>query len=77
MNIAIMNGLFISGSDILVGKKIDVIFVQHEGSYFSRVIRARTCGCRLEVPNNYTTIQEFKEEFSSILNSQVWVMDIA
>ena len=38
---------------------------------------AHTCGRVLEIPKAYESFPIFRSEFNCILNSQVWVMDIA
>ena len=60
---------FCTGSDLLF-KEIAVRFTQIDG--FARRFIAHTCGCILEIPDYV----EFRSEFTSVLKSDVWVMDI-
>ena len=41
-----------------------------------RPIIAHTCGRMLELPKNYESFPQSRSEFSSLLSSNVWVMDI-
>ena len=65
---------FTTGMDILVGKKMQVIFIKCEG-LSARPI-AHTCGPLLEIPSTYANFVEFREEFTKILNRNTWEMDI-
>ncbi|XP_055076722.2 uncharacterized protein [Misgurnus anguillicaudatus] len=66
---------FCTGADLLVARFIHVRFVQPQSS-FTRSPQSHTCGCVLEVPNNYTSYPELAEEFINILDANIWVMDI-
>ncbi|XP_076869719.1 uncharacterized protein LOC143521007 [Brachyhypopomus gauderio] len=66
---------FCTGADLLVASAIHVRFVE-PNSAFTRSPQAHTCGCVLEVPNNYTSYPELAEEFGSVLDANIWVMDI-
>ncbi|XP_076850602.1 uncharacterized protein LOC143500373 [Brachyhypopomus gauderio] len=66
---------FCTGADVLVTSTIHVRFVA-PSSDFVRSPQAHTCGCVLEMPNTYTSYLEMSEEFSRLLDSNVWVMDI-
>lgn len=66
--------LFI-GADILLGKRITVRLVAPV-SEFSRRPVAHTCGCVLEVPDSYCSFVDLRNDFSAILKSSVWSMDI-
>ena len=64
---------FCTGSNLLL-KEIAVRFTQIDG--FARRFIAHTCGCILEIPDSYENYVEFRSEFTSVLKSDVWVMDI-
>ncbi|XP_061639101.1 uncharacterized protein LOC133482700 [Phyllopteryx taeniolatus] len=66
---------FCTGADLLVAQKIYVRFFEPENT-FTRRPMSHTCGCVLELPNNYGSYPELAEEFDSILNANMWVMDI-
>ena len=61
---------------MLLGKEIKVQLVTPE-SLFTRRPIAHTCSCTLELPNNYKSVIELRNEFSSILKSDVWTMDFS
>lgn len=63
------------GADVVIKDKIYVRFVGNR-SKFVRAPVAHTCGCVLEIAYDYETYQEFREEYSNILESGIWVMDI-
>lgn len=63
------------GADLLVAKEIHVHFVEPK-STFTRSPQSHTCGCVLKVPNNYGSYLELAEEFTSVLDANVWVIDI-
>ena len=65
---------FCTGSDLLLGKDIEVSFVNVTG--LARRPVAHTCSCLLELPKTYENFPQFRSEFLSILNANVWVMDI-
>ncbi|CAL9699778.1 unnamed protein product [Knipowitschia caucasica] len=66
---------FCRGADLLVAQKIQVQFIEPE-SMFTRRPTSHTCGCLLEVPNNYASYPELAEEFTNVLDANMWVMDI-
>jgi len=66
---------FSTGADLVVAQKIQVRFTEPE-SMFTRRPTSHTCGCVLEVPNNYASYPELAEEFMNVLDANVWVMDI-
>ncbi|XP_041861569.1 uncharacterized protein LOC121652708 isoform X2 [Melanotaenia boesemani] len=66
---------FCTGADLIVAQKIQVRFTDPE-SIFTRRPTSHTCGCVLEVPNNYASYPELAEEFTNILDANMWVMDI-
>ncbi|XP_041924294.1 uncharacterized protein LOC121688641 [Alosa sapidissima] len=71
-------GLFLrycTGSDLFLGKMIQVTFVNMPD--FARRPVAHTCSCALELASNYTTFSEFRSEFLAVLKSGIWVMDMA
>ncbi len=55
-------------------KKITVSFVPF-ATEFQRTPVGHTCGCHVEIPA-YTDYTDMKTEFSAVLKSNVWVMDI-
>ena len=68
----------ITGSDLLVKENIFVRLFKCDAhtSNFARSPVAHTCGCILELLDNYTELAELRGEFNGILKSAVWVMDI-
>ena len=66
---------FVTGSNLVVVPKVTVAFVV-EASQLQRAPCAHTCGCTLELPYSYLTFQEFRQEFTNVLESKVWVMDV-
>ena len=63
---------FCTGSDLLVsGVKVDFT-VQIN---FTRRPIGRTCGMLLELSDSYDHLPDFRSEFGSILESNIWVMD--
>lgn len=66
---------FLTGSDILIIESIDIIFTKPESSFERRPI-AHTCAPCLELPSTYNSYCELREEFSNILNSNDWEIDI-
>ena len=66
---------YLTGSDIIIVEKIDVIFVKPESSICRRPI-AHTCGPTLELPSTYNTYCELREEFTNILEQTNWEMGI-
>ncbi|KAF4092325.1 hypothetical protein AMELA_G00019490 [Ameiurus melas] len=62
-------------ADLLVAQNIQVQFMEPE-NMFTRTPQAHTCGCVLEVPNNYASYPELAEEFINALDANMWVMDI-
>ncbi|XP_065110919.1 carbohydrate sulfotransferase 10 isoform X1 [Paramisgurnus dabryanus] len=70
-------GLFLrycTGSDLFLSKTIQVTF--KEMNEFSRRPIAHTCTQQLELACDYSTYAEFRSEFSSVLNTGVWIMDM-
>ncbi|KAL3978283.1 fumarate hydratase, class II [Sarotherodon galilaeus] len=65
---------FCTGSDLNLGKNIIIGFNKLKG--FQRRPVAHTCGCVLELPINYDRYPDFRSEMNSVLESNVWVMDI-
>lgn len=66
---------FSTGADLIVAQKIQIRFTEPE-SIFTRRPISHTCGCVLEVPNNYASYPELAEEFANVLDANMWVMDI-
>ncbi|KAK5874178.1 hypothetical protein PBY51_019151 [Eleginops maclovinus] len=65
---------FTTGSDIITCTKIQVVFTKM--SDFSRRPIGHTCGFVLEVSDSYDNFPDFRSEFSAVLDSNIWVMDI-
>ena len=65
---------FCTGSDLCVCDTINVTFVDVQG--FTKRPIAHTCSCLLELSKNYDSFPEFRSEFTAILNSGIWIMDI-
>ena len=59
---------------ILSMNAITVTFTQLTG--FERRPIGRTCGNMLELPSTYESFVDLRHEFSEILQSGVWVMDV-
>ncbi|XP_053288829.1 uncharacterized protein LOC128449596 [Pleuronectes platessa] len=66
---------FMTGSDVICVKKIEVIFTSLEG--LARRPIAHTCGPTLELPSTYNSYPELRSEIESILSSNSFTMDIA
>ena len=66
---------FFTGCDVIIVKEIPVAFVI-DGSEFSRRPVAHTCGPLLELPSTYRNFPELRSEFTNILKSSDWEMDI-
>ena len=72
---------FGTGSDILLSdgvnefKAISISFTNVTGLVKNPV--AHTCGRVLEISEQYDSVLEFRSEFSSVLTSDIWVMDFA
>ncbi|KAJ8025184.1 hypothetical protein HOLleu_35318 [Holothuria leucospilota] len=65
---------FCTGSDLLTCNLISVTFNQSDG--FTRSPIAHTCTCTLEIPVTYETFTDLKNDFTQILRSNVWIMDL-
>ncbi|ELU06789.1 hypothetical protein CAPTEDRAFT_205215 [Capitella teleta] len=65
---------FCTGSDAVVCSELHVKVVDYS-SEFARQPVAHICGFLLELPN-CSSYAEFSEEFSNVLKSGIWVMDI-
>lgn len=63
---------FCAGSDLLSGH-IKVEFTQ---SIFSRQPISHTCGMALKPSDSYDHLTELRSEFTSILDNNIWIMDI-
>ncbi|XP_053348743.1 uncharacterized protein LOC128519158 isoform X1 [Clarias gariepinus] len=61
---------FCTGADLLVAKFIHARFIQPK-SFSTRGPQSHTCGCVLEVPNNYTSYLELAEEFANVLDADI------
>lgn len=65
---------FVTGSSVLLAKKITVSFNNLSG--LARRPISHTCDCMIELPISYTTYPEFESEFTKVLTSEVsWAMD--
>ena len=65
---------FCTGSDLLVSGHIMVEFAVQ--SSFTRRPIAHTCGMVLKLSDSYDHFPDFRSEFNSILESNIWIMDI-
>ncbi|XP_035996096.1 uncharacterized protein LOC118563930 [Fundulus heteroclitus] len=65
---------FCTGSDLLLSGIIEVEFTVQTS--FTRRPIGHTCGMLLELSDSYDSFPDFRSEFNSILESNVWVMDI-
>jgi len=65
----------LSGSDLIVSDEITVSFIKAESDFQRRPI-AHTCGCVLELPDTYTEFTDLRKDFTEILKSGIWIMDI-
>lgn len=74
-SIYIVDLLYVTGADVLVANHIQVRFVE-PANEFGRMPVGHTCGCVLELPDTYASQIEFTEEFTKVLNSNIWAMDI-
>jgi hypothetical protein len=67
---------FISGSDVLSCKEIEVTFTSLSG--FQRRPVVHTCGPMLELPTTYECFTDLASEFTSMMREdQAWAFDIA
>ena len=66
---------FVTGSDVICVKEIEVILTSLEG--LARRQIAHTCGPTLELPSTYNSYPELRAEIESILSSNFYTMDIA
>ena len=65
---------FVTGSSVLLGESIRVLFNNTEG--LARSPSAKTCSCTIELPLSYSTYPEFEQELSKVLASEgAWAMD--
>ena len=65
---------FVTGSSVLLGESIQVVFNNTEG--LARSPTAKTCSCTIELPLSYSTYPEFEQELSKVLSSEgAWAMD--
>ena len=67
---------FISGSDVITIDVIEVNFVTFESSLLRRPV-ARTCSAMIQLPTGYNNFYELREEFTHVLSSNAWEMNIA
>ena len=65
---------FFSGSDLMLFDSWKVSFTNIEGC--ARRPIAHTCSNTLELPSTYQSFPELREEFTNILKSEDWEMDI-
>ncbi|XP_049900229.1 uncharacterized protein LOC126390120 [Epinephelus moara] len=65
---------FCTGSDLLVSGCIKVEFTVQTN--FTRRPIGRTCGMLLQLSDSYDHFPDFRSEFNSILESNIWIMDI-
>lgn len=65
---------FVTGSDVITTTTIAVEFNKLSG-LASRPI-GHTCSCSLEIPESYDSYPDFRSQFTGVLTSNIWVMDI-
>ncbi|KAK3097567.1 hypothetical protein FSP39_010956 [Pinctada imbricata] len=65
---------FCTGADLLTEGSITVSFVDVQGVQRQPV--AHTCSSMLELPKKYDNYLQFRSEFSNVLKSDIWIMDI-
>ncbi|XP_046555827.1 uncharacterized protein LOC124265079 [Haliotis rubra] len=65
---------FCTGSDLVTVEQITVELLPMKP--FERRPIGHTCGCVLQIGEHYDTFAEFRSEFDSVLDSNIWVMDI-
>lgn len=65
---------FCTGSDLLVSTSIQVEFVV-QTAFTCRPI-GYTCGSLLHLSDSYDNFPDFRSEFHSILDGNIWIMDI-
>ncbi|KAF3854508.1 hypothetical protein F7725_022563 [Dissostichus mawsoni] len=65
---------FCTGSNLLTSGQIQVEFIAQ--SSFTRRPIGRACGMILQLSDNYDSFPDFRSEFNSILESNIWIMDI-
>ncbi|KAF3844212.1 hypothetical protein F7725_013553 [Dissostichus mawsoni] len=65
---------FCTGSNLLTSGQIQVEFIAQ--SSFTRRPIGRTCGMILQLSDNDDSFPDFRSEFNSILESNIWIMDI-
>ncbi|KAK6472735.1 hypothetical protein HHUSO_G28534 [Huso huso] len=66
---------YCTGCDLLNVDKIAVELVPMTD--FERRPIGHTCGCLLQLANQYDSFMEFRSEFDKVLESNIWVMDFA
>ncbi len=66
---------FLTGSDVICVKEIQVTFTSLEG--LARRPVAHTCGPTVELPSTYNSYPELRAEMETILSSNMYAMDIA
>lgn len=67
---------FVTGANMVIGESTIQVSFSTECNINMRTPTAHTCSCLLVLPATYDSYTEFKHEFSSVLNSKIWVMDI-
>lgn len=65
---------FCTGADVLTGEQIYISFMNTTG--YGRSPIAHTCSCTLELSVNYEDYNDFKIELTSLLTSNIGVMDL-
>ena len=66
---------YVTGAGVICIDKITVGFNELDGA--ERRVIAHTCGPLLELPTTYDCYVKFMKEFSNLLQSGYWFMDIA
>lgn len=63
---------FCTGSDAFTGKNITYNIIIHKDLWLSE----ETCCSHLELPVTYDSYPDFHHEMNSVLESNIWIMDI-
>lgn len=67
---------FVTGSNMLIqGCSLKVSFAKEQNVNL-RTPTSHTCSCQLVLPTTYDSLSDFKHEFTSVLSSSIWIMDI-
>lgn len=67
---------FVTGANMLMGESAIKVSFSTDCNINMRTPTSHTCSCLLVLPTTYDSYTEFRHEFSSVLSSNIWVMDI-